>query len=204
MITVFGRRNSSNVAKVLWSLDHLQVPYQQIDMGLGFGGNDTPEFLAMNPNGKVPVLKDGEASIWESNAIVRYVGAVYGNDAFWPHDPLQRAKTDGWMDWATTAFYRPVLLAYRANKDASANRDSVRSLIETTKPASAILNQHLSTRDYVMGDALSAADIAIGVHIARFVEIEELAEMFRSIRDYHSRLLKLPAYQLHVQTALVG
>ena len=75
MLTIWGRTTSFNVQKVMWALAELGVPHKRIDAGWKFGGLDTPEFKAMSPHGLVPVIKDGDLVMWESNAIVRYLAA---------------------------------------------------------------------------------------------------------------------------------
>lgn len=99
MITLWGRNNSTNVKKVRWVLEELDLPYQQILAGLEFGLNHDPEYLAMNPNGLVPLLKDDATGVvvWESNTIIRYLAAQYGVDRLWLAAPAQRAqgKVDG-------------------------------------------------------------------------------------------------------------
>ena len=77
MITLWGRNNSTNVKKVRWVLEELDLPYQQILAGLEFGLNHDPAYLVMNPNGLVPLLKDETTNIvlWESNTIIRYLAA---------------------------------------------------------------------------------------------------------------------------------
>lgn len=78
MMKIWGRRSSFNVQKVLWLVDELDLVHQHIDAGGRFGGLDTPAFLAMNPNGKIPVLQDTDGTIvWESHAILRYLAAKY-------------------------------------------------------------------------------------------------------------------------------
>ena len=72
-LTIWGRANSVNVQKVLWCLRELDLPYQRIDAGMAFGQNDKPDYLAMNPNGRVPTLVDGDYVLWESNSIMRYL-----------------------------------------------------------------------------------------------------------------------------------
>src|SRR6266542_1335907 len=72
-LTIWGRANSVNVQKVLWCLTELDLAYQRIDAGMAFGKNDQPEYLAMNPNGRVPTLVDGDYVLWESNSIMRYL-----------------------------------------------------------------------------------------------------------------------------------
>jgi glutathione S-transferase len=80
MITLWGRNNSTNVKKVLWTLEELDLPFKQIMAGLQYGVNKEAEYLAMNPNGLVPLLRDDETdlTLWESNTIVRYLAAQYG------------------------------------------------------------------------------------------------------------------------------
>ena len=102
MITVWGRTTSSNVQAALWALAEIGIDYERIDAGGAFGMVDTPEFKAMNPNSLVPVLRDGEMIIWESAAIVRYLGTRYGSETFWPSDPVRRAPLDMWAEWAKT------------------------------------------------------------------------------------------------------
>jgi len=78
MMKIWGRRSSFNVQKVLWLAAELGITHQHIDAGGRFGGLDTPEFLAMNPNGKIPVLQDADGTtVWESHAILRYLAAKY-------------------------------------------------------------------------------------------------------------------------------
>lgn len=99
MITLWGRNNSTNVKKVRWVLAELDLPYQQILAGLEYGLNHDPEYLAMNPNGLVPLLKDDANGLvlWESNAIIRYLAAQYGQNRLWVESPVQRAQGEnGW------------------------------------------------------------------------------------------------------------
>lgn len=100
MITLWGRNNSTNVKKVRWVLEELDLPYQQILAGLEFGLNHDPEYLAMNPNGLVPLLKDDATGVvlWESNTIIRYLAAQYGVDRLWlagAGAARARGKVDG-------------------------------------------------------------------------------------------------------------
>src|SRR5271169_1496999 len=108
MITLWGRPSSINVQKVLWTLGELALPFEHIDAGGDAGGLDDPAFRAMNPHGRVPVLKDGETAIWESHVIVRYLAAAYGTPGLAPADPAARAGCEAWMDW-TLASLQPAI-----------------------------------------------------------------------------------------------
>src|SRR5262249_8966273 len=103
MLTVWGRRSSFNVQKVMWLVGELELQHQHIDAGGKFGGLGDPAFLAMNPHGRVPVIQDDHAIVWESHAILRYLAARYSRGHFWSDDPAMRAKAEGWMDWSQTS-----------------------------------------------------------------------------------------------------
>ena len=91
MITILGRRNSSSVQLVMWAINEIGVEFERLDYGHGFATTNTPAYLAMNPMGRVPVLQDGPVTMFESAAILRYLGAAYGSETFWPACPRSRA-----------------------------------------------------------------------------------------------------------------
>ena len=104
-IRVWGRKSSVNVQLVLWTLDELNLAYQRVDAGFIYGVVDTDAFKEMNPNGRVPVLIDGDGQpIFESASILRYLANQYGNDVFWPEDAAARAQIDKWAEWAKWNF----------------------------------------------------------------------------------------------------
>ena len=73
-----------------WALAELGLSYEHVPLGGRYGGTRTPEYLAMNPNGLVPTLRDGDLVLWESHAILRYLSATYGVGTLWPADPRDR------------------------------------------------------------------------------------------------------------------
>jgi glutathione S-transferase len=105
MLRIWGRLSSINVQKVVWCADELGLPYERTEAGGSFGVVGTPEYLAMNPNGLVPVIDDGGFVLWESNAIVRYLAARHGDGWLWPTDLQLRAEADRWMDWQNFTFW---------------------------------------------------------------------------------------------------
>lgn len=112
MLKIWGRKNSSNVRKALWCAQEVAVPYEAIDAGGAFGIVDDPEYRAMNPNGRIPLIEDDGLLLWESNAIVRYLAARYApGTALYPENPAARASADKWMDWTTSSvaeLFKPV------------------------------------------------------------------------------------------------
>ena len=99
MLKIWGRATSSNVQKVLWCCAELDIEFERVDVGGPFGGNRDPEYLAMNPNGLVPTVKDGDLVMWESNTICRYLAATRNGEHLYPRDPAARTHVERWMDW---------------------------------------------------------------------------------------------------------
>ena len=109
MITILGRRNSSSVQLVMWAINEIGVDFERLDYGHGFKTTNTPAYLAMNPMGRVPVLQDGPVTMFESAAILRYLGAAYGSETFWPACPRSRASLDAIAEWGKNTFAEGVL-----------------------------------------------------------------------------------------------
>ncbi|MDQ0980051.1 glutathione S-transferase [Pseudomonas synxantha] len=106
MLKIWGRKNSSNVRKALWCAEELGLDYEAIDAGGAFGVVDTPQYRALNPNGRVPMIEDGDFVLWESNTIVRYLCAKQAS-TWYPSDLKARANAEKWMDWTTSTFAEP-------------------------------------------------------------------------------------------------
>src|SRR5438067_877908 len=99
MLKIWGRNTSSNVQKVMWAVGELGLEHERVDIGGKFGGNKEPAYLAMNPNGLVPTLQDGDLTLWESNSIVRYLAARYGAGKLEDENSPPPALANQWMDW---------------------------------------------------------------------------------------------------------
>ena len=110
MLKVWGRRSSFNLQKVMWLVGELGLPHEHIPAGGDFGLNDTPEFLAMNPHGRVPVIDDDGTVVWESQTILRYLAAKYGRGRFWSDDPGDRSLAERWMDWSQASLQADFLI----------------------------------------------------------------------------------------------
>src|SRR6202795_3728630 len=166
MLKVWGRRSSFNLQKVMWLIGELELPHQHIDAGGQFGGLDTPDFLAMNPHGRIPVIRDDDAIVWESHAILRYLAARHGAGKFWSDDPLARARVDGWMDWSQTALQPDFLIGvfwgfFRTPEDKR-NWPAIRAALARCARDFEKLDRLLEGRSFLLGDALTLADITAG------------------------------------------
>ena len=205
MITVWGRATSSNVQTVMWALAELGVAHERIDAGGPFGGLDTPEFAAMNPNRLVPVLRDEGEYIWESASIVRYLGARYGSEQFWPAAPLKRAQLDQWSDWTKTtlvpAFLTNVFSPMMRNKPGTRDEAALAKGVENLAKPMRIFDKRLSEGDYLGGDEPCFADIVAGTLLYRFFTLEIERPHLPNLKAYYDRLTKRPAYARHVMVS---
>lgn len=201
MITVWGRRNSMNVQKVMWALGELQLPYRRHDVGGSFGGTDSERYRAMNPNGLVPTIEDGELVLWESNAIVRHLARSYGAGGLWPADAAALARADQWMDWAISAFGPPFfgtffhLIRLPAEK---ADRSVIESGERGCGRLLGLLDRHLAAVPYLCGDTFSVADIPLGVMAYRYFNLDIERPEAPSVAAWFARLQSRAAYQKHV------
>lgn len=209
-LTLWGRASSANVQKTLWALGELGVSYEHRLVGGAHGGLDTPEFRAMNPNGLVPVLQDGDLTLWESHAILRYLAAAYGADGLWPSDPRQRAMADQWTDWVATTFQPAWIslfwLLVRTPEDQH-DLQAIAAAHAKTTAALRILDANLAERDYLAGDRLSYADIAAGVSLYRWFSMEIDRPAMPGVENWYRRLQERPAFRRAVMVSydeLVG
>ncbi len=102
MLKIWGRISSINVRKVVLAAQLLELPFERVDAGAGFGIVKTPDYLARNPNALVPLLEDGDFALWESNVIVCYLCARHAASGFYPQDLRERFDAERWMDWQQT------------------------------------------------------------------------------------------------------
>ena len=200
---MWGRNTSINVQKVIWALEELRLPYERRDVGGAFGGLDTPEYGAMNPNRLIPVLQDGDVTVWESSAIVRYLTAEYGAGTLWPELPSERAPCDQWADWANTTF-QPAwlgLVFIQMVRIPPSQRDpeAVRKDMDAANACFAILDTALSDRSYLCGDNLTYADIQTGAALYRWSVLDVTRIFMPNVDAWHERLRKRPAFVTSVE-----
>jgi glutathione S-transferase len=177
---------------------YLNAPVEFVRVDLGKGENRTPEFLALNPNGKVPVLETGERSLWEANAIMCYLARITGSD-LWPNDDRQ-IEVMRWLSWESWHFTRHAGTLYFQHiiKPAFGMGDPDPAVVEEAtgffKRFAAVLNDHLSGRACLVGDALSVADFAVAVALPYAEDARIPLAEFPEIRRWHARLCELPAW----------
>jgi glutathione S-transferase len=203
MLKVWGRKNSINVQKVLWCCDELGLEYERIDAGGSFGRTGDPEYLEINPNGLVPAISDDGFALWESNVIVRYLCAKHG--ALYPEDLRERFDAERWMDWQLGTLWarmRPVFIGLVRTPPEERDDAAIESFRGQTVEAWNVLEKHLAGRSYVLGDALTMADIPLGVSIYRWLQLPVEKPAMPNLDAYLERLSERPAFRKNVMLPL--
>ena len=206
MLKVWGRKNSSNVRKVLWCAEELALPYEREEAGGAFGVVDTPQYRALNPNGRVPMIEDDGFVLWESNAIVRYLAARYGSDTSWyQRDVCVRAQADKWMDWTTSTFAGPFRDLFWGMLRTPAEQQDwvlINGASKTCAELLSIVDQALSEKPYLSGDEIGMGDIPLGSFIYAWFEMPIERPSMPHLEAWYERLKLRPCYRGAVMTAL--
>ena len=175
-LTIWGRANSVNVQKVLWCLRELDLGYDRIDAGMAFGRNTEADSLAMNPNGRIPTLVEGDFVLWESNSMMRYLCLAHGKGSpIYPQAPKARAAVDRWLDWTLSTLQpvdRPVFWALVRTPPAQRDMVAIQKDADAEAVQWRIVDAQLATRRFIEGEDLTIADIALGAYARRWFGVE--------------------------------
>lgn len=192
--------------KVLWLADELGLQYEQQDVGGPFGGNDTAEFRALNPNGLVPVIEDDGFRLWESNAIVRYLAARYGYGTLCPADPLVRARADQWMEWLSSTagpLMTPIFWGLVRTPPAERDNAGIERAIRRGYDIWAILDAALAQTPFVAGPHFSMGDVPFGPHVHRWMQLVPDRPRMPHLEDWYRRMTERPAYRWRCMIPIV-
>lgn len=205
-LQIFGRNTSSNVQKVLWCCAELGIDYDRHDVGLKFGVNDTPEYLAMNPNGLVPTISDQGKVVWESNSIIRYLASKLEGEALYPGDAAARATVNQWLDWEISTMavaITPVFWGLIRTPEQDRDIKAIDAGVEKLKDLWLIVDDQLQGRAFLTGDTLTLADIALGNSIHRWYAFPIERPELPALRRWYESFLERPAYREHVAKPVV-
>jgi glutathione S-transferase len=190
MLTIIGKPTSINVRKVLWTCVELGLPFTREDW--------RDEHAALNPNRMVPVLVDGDLTLWESNAICRYLCARQQNDALLPREARARAQVEQWMDWQATEMNNAWRYAFMALVRASpAHTDPARieaGIANWNRHVGMLEARLAATGAYVAGERFTLADIVIGLSLNRWTMTPMARPDYPQVAAYRARLAQRPGY----------
>ena len=199
MLTVWGRRTSSNVQAVMWCIAELGIEHKRIDAGHTYGVVDTPDYLAMNPNGTVPTIRDNDdPPLFESGAILRYLAGYYAPEAFWPKDPVARAQVDMWAEWSklNIALNLTVPIFWRLVRTAPSKRDpqAIAEAVAKLERYLGIADARLRQTSFIAANHLTLADIQFGHVLYRYYEMDIERRSLPHVRRYYQSLCALQTY----------
>jgi glutathione S-transferase len=205
VLKVWGRVNSINVQKVLWTLEELKQPYERIDAGMAFGVVNEPAYKKMNPNSRVPTIDDNGFVLWESNAIVRYLAAKHAAGTLWPNDLKVRADADRWMDWASSTvqpIITPVFWGLIRTPAEKRDMAAINADAEKTAQAFEVLEQGLEGKQYAAGNDFTMGDIPVGAFVYRWYALDVKHPPLKNVEAYYKRLQERPAFRKFVMLPL--
>ena len=195
---LWGRSSAFNVQKALWLLGELHLDFDHEQVGGAYGGLDDPAFLRMNPHGRVPVLRDGDAIVWESHSVLRYLAARYGAEPLWPADPAARSHVDRWMDWSLAslqpAFMR-LFWGYFRTPPERWNRAGLQPAIDECDGFFRLLDGELAARPYLAGADFTLADIPAGTALYRYFNMGQPVPRHANVDAWYGRLCAREAYR---------
>ena len=196
MLHIWGRITSLNVRKVVWAAQETGVAFERTDAGMAFGIVKTPQYLALNPNGLVPALQDGDLVLWESNAIVRYLCAKYGNIELYPTDLAQRFDGERWMDWQQTTLNRagsPAFMQWFRTPEDRRDMAAIAQSTQAMAPLLDLLEQHLSTQAFMAGAHFSMTDIPVACDIHRWFGLPQERQHYPALERWFAAVSTRPA-----------
>lgn len=203
MITVWGRKSSSNVQVVIWCINELGIEYNRIDAGLMYGVVDTDEYLSMNPNGTVPTIRDGDMpALWESGAILRYLSGQYADAPFWPSEPAARAAVDQWAEWAklnvAQKFTGPIFWRVARTPLERQDPEAIAGAVVEFERSLMIAERQLEHHEYLAGDSFTMADIQFSHVLYRYYDLEIERRSLNRVKQYYENISARPAFREHV------
>ena len=201
MLRIWGRNTSINVQKVLWAIGELGIAHERIDVGGSFGKTDTAEYRGMNPTGLVPTLQEDDFTLWESNAICRYLCHAHApHSKLWPQEPHARANVDRWMDAQQTLLNRPIgVVFWGLVRTPPEKRDQTaidNGKVKTTD-AVKIMDAQLGKTAFMAGDAFSYGDIPVGVMTRRYMELVPERPKMANLERWFGEISARDAFKEH-------
>lgn len=205
-LKVLGRSTSINVRKVLWTCDEVGAAYENVAWGAGELKLDAAEFRALNPNGVVPVLLDGDLVLTQSNTICRYLAAKHGRANLLPVVPAARAIVEQWMDWQATELndaWRYAFMGLVRGDPQYQDGALIRKGADAWNAKMALLEAQLAkTGAYVAGEAFTLADVVLGLSTHRWKGTPIKRPVLPAIDTWFARLAQRPAFAAHCRSGV--
>jgi glutathione S-transferase len=178
MLKLYGSARS-RASIVQWYLEELEIPYEFVKLDMQAGEHRQPDFLAINPIGKVPAIIDGDLQLWESGAILLYIADKYGKS---PLSPKERAILAQWVLFANATLGPGIFV------ETSREKETPRLLTP--------LNDIFARQPFLLGEEFTVADVAVGSLLAYIPIMLKLdLSAYPAVLDYMKRISERPAFQ---------
>lgn len=205
MLKIWGRDESGNVKKVLWCVGELELEFERYDVGGKFGGLDTPEYRAMNPNGLIPTIQEDDFILWEANCIVRYLCSKYSMGNLCPSDLRERASAERWMDWQVAhlipEFFK-LFIGLVRTPEAERDPKVIEHAARETERHFRMVDDFLKGRKYIGGDRFTMGDIPIGCTVYRWLAMPIERPHLPNLQAWYERLTERPVYRHRIMQPL--
>ncbi len=200
MLKIWGRTNSINVQKVMWTVAELGLAHERQDAGMAHGVVNEPWYAEINPNKLVPAIDDDGVVLWESNVIVRYLAGKHAAGTLMPTDPVARAKAEMWMDWQQTSLpgFGTMFIGLIRTPPEKRDMAAIRAGQESTAAGLRLVDKYLADRSYMLGDRLTVADIPLGCVAYRWYGLPIERPQLPNLRAWYQRLTQRAAFKQHV------
>ena len=205
MIKIWGRRDSSNVQKVLWCCGELGIDFERLDVGGKFGGNKEGPYLDLNPNGLIPTVQDGDFTLWESNSVMRYLVEKHGNGRLMPGTPEGRADANRWMDWQLSVLnpaMAPVFSTIVRTPPEKRDPEAFKASLQKAGSAWRIVERYLNGRSFISGNEFSLGDIPLGIWAYRWFNLPIDRPQMDNLRRWYECVCERPPYREHIMIPL--
>ena len=204
MLRIYGAAKSRGL-RTLWMVGELGLPYDHKDYLPRAPETRTPEYRALNPNGRVPTIDDDGFVLWESNAIVRYLAAKHGRGSLLPNDLRAQAIADQWMDWQISLFWptiRTLFMGLVRTPEAERDHQAIENSRTKTAEVLGIVDSHLASRSFLAGDTFTMGDIPMGCSIWRWMSLPIERPRLANVERWFDALTQRPAYKKIVMLPL--
>jgi len=197
---LYQNPGSTNARRARLTAAVLGIDLEEVLVDLGKGEHKRPEYLALNPNGAVPTLVDGDFVLTESRVIMQYLASKRPESGLFPPDERARFEVTRWQFWDAahfspavgTVFFEKVLKRLFGLGEPDAAR--IAEGLANHRRFMGVLNGHLSTRTYVVGDGLTVADLTLATSLMYEKPLELPIAEFANVRDWFGRVTALEAW----------
>ncbi|HZY54260.1 MAG TPA: glutathione S-transferase family protein [Reyranella sp.] len=194
-IQIYGP-TASRAARALWIAHELDIPFEHV--GMEMKDLKTPEYLKVNPNGKVPTLVDGDFKLFESMAINLYLAKRFNKEGFWPSSPEDQARCYQWSFWGMTEIEKPlltILIDMFMTAPDKRKPEAVAEAQKTLPKPFAVLNAALEGHEYLLGSAFTVADLNLASILSWSKPIKYDFKPYPNAGAWLDRCLARPSYK---------